>query len=351
MNPPVESDNRPSKTETPHLGGLDGIEEVVVCPLCQSRQIERLFYARDTLHSMPGEWEIRSCLVCGLMFTSPRPDRATMARYYPEDYQPFRAPFAPIEQRPFMAALKRLARRLLDPKEHVLPKNLAPGRALEVGCGSGRYLTQLAASGWRVEGLEPSVETADRLRRATGLRVTTASLGEASFDSESFDLVVAAMVLEHLHDPLADLRSIHSWIRPGGFLTGSVPNCASWEFRFFGPDWFALQVPTHLFHFTPATLTRFLETAGFEQVRIYHQRNLNNLMIHLGRSLERCGLPGAKMCREYPEKGPSLLRFALRPVAAILAWLGQAGRISFSAHKEITDTNPPQKPRSPRPNT
>lgn len=333
MKVSTEHDNQRSPEETHGRGVSDGVEEVTMCPLCRSQQLDLLFAARDTLHSMPGEWGIHRCRGCGLVLTSPRPDPAAMPGYYPKNYQPFGAPHAPTGHRSAMVALKRLAQRLLDPKEHVLPRGLAPGRALEVGCGSGRYLAQLAASGWRAEGLEPSAETADRLREATGLPVTTSSIREALFDAESFDLVVAVMVLEHLHQPLEDLRSIHSWLRPRGFLTGSVPNAASWEFGFFERDWYALQVPTHLFHFTPTTLTRLLENTGFEQVRIYHQRNVNNLMIHLGRFLQRHRLPGARTCLEFPEQGPTPLRYALRPVSAMLAWLGQAGRISFTARK------------------
>lgn len=333
MDATTEHDTKRSPDENLVRGVSDGVEEVTTCPLCHSQQLVVLFVARDTLHSMPGEWGVHSCRDCGLMLTSPRPDPATMPGYYPKDYQPFGAPHAPTEDRSAMAALKRLARELTDPKEHVLPRGLAPGRALEVGCGSGRYLAQLAGSGWRVEGLEPDAETADRLRETTGLPVTTASVREASFDPESFDLVVAVMVLEHLHEPLEDLRCIHSWLRPGGHLAGSVPNAASWEFGFFKRDWYALQVPTHLFHFTPTTLIRLLEKAGLDQIRIYQQRNVSNLMIHLGRFLQRHGLPGARTCLEYPEKGPTPLRYALRPVSAILAWVGQAGRISFTARK------------------
>ncbi len=248
-------DTQRSPDEAPVRVVSDGVEEVTMCPLCQSHQLDLLLTAPDTLHSMPGEWGVHSCRDCGLMLTSPRPNPTAMQGYYPKDYQPFGAPHAPTGDRPAMAALKRLARRLLDSKEHVLPRGLAPGRALEVGCGSGRYLAQLSASGWQAEGLEPSAETADRLRESTGLPVITGSISETSFDPESFDMVAAVMVLEHLHNPLEDLRRLQSWLRPGGFLTGSVPNCASWEFRFFGADWFALQVPTHLTHFTPTTLT------------------------------------------------------------------------------------------------
>jgi predicted SAM-dependent methyltransferase len=185
-----------------------------------------------------------------------------------------------------------------------------------------------------VEGLEPSPETADRLRETTGLSITAAPIRGASFAEESFDLVVAVMVLEHLHEPLDDLGKIHSWLRPGGFLTGSVPNCASWEFRFFGADWYALQVPTHLLHYTPSSLTRVLKAAGFSDIHIYHQRNVNNLMVHAGQFLQRHRFPGAQRCLEFPEKGPRSLRLAVRPVATVLAWLGHAGRISFTARKE-----------------
>lgn len=333
MKTPAQPDAAQSQTQALRNLGPEGVEEVTICPLCRSEHIAHLFSARDTLHATPGEWGVHSCRSCGLMLTSPRPTPAAMRQYYPPDYQPFRAPHAPTESRSLMAILKRVAGRLLDPREHVLPKNLTPGRALEVGCGSGRYLARLAAEGWRVKGVEPSAETAARVHEATGLPITATSIKEASFSSESFELVVAVMVLEHLHQPLEDLRSIHSWLRQGGCLAGSVPNCASWEFRFFGADWFALQVPTHLFHFTPSSLTRVLKAAGFSDIRIYHQRNVNNLMVHAGYFLQRHRIPGAQTCLEFPVKGPRSLRLAVRPIATILAWLGHAGRFSFTARK------------------
>jgi SAM-dependent methyltransferase len=271
------------------------------------------------------------------MFTSPRPSPAAISSYYPRDYQPFHAPHLPSDRQTVTSALKRVVRRLLDPKEHVLPRGIVPGRALEVGCGSGRQLTELAAAGWKVEGLEPSAETAARLRKESKFPVTTGTIEETSFEKKSFDLIVALMVLEHLHDPLECLSRIHSWLRPGGFLTGSVPNAASWEFRFFKEKWFALQVPTHLFHFTPRTLEQTLVASGFCNVEIYQQRNVNNLMVHLGWLLSRRQLPGAKTCLSYPERGSWLLRYSLRPAASVLAWMQQAGRITFIAQRSGGD--------------
>lgn len=309
-----------------------GCEVVCRCPLCGTDNPRLLFEAVDTLHEFPGTWGIVKCSTCGLMITSPRPNREAIADFYPDDYQPFTAPHAPREAS-WKRVLKPLVARILDPKEHLLPPRIPGGTALEVGCGSGRFLIQLVEMGWHVKAIDPSVTAIDGLRKRTDLPLQVGTIESTRFDSGSFDLIATLMVLEHLHDPLEDARKLHDWLRPGGYLMGSVPNCASWEFRFFGPDWYALQVPTHLFHFTPAKLRHLLEEAGFSKVRICQQRNVNNLMVHLGRFLEERRLPGAKTCLEFPERGSTVLRYAVRPAASLLAWLRQAGRISFTAKK------------------
>jgi len=269
------------------------------------------------------------CEDCTLMHTSPRPSRAAMPRYYPDEYQPHGEHFAPsVNQDGF---IRRLLRRLLDPKEVVIPMPNRPRRVLEVGCGSGRTLVALAEKGWDVHGLEPSAAAVATLRAHRSLPVTVGTIEDVNLPGESFDLIVATMVVEHLHDPVGDLTKLRSWLRPGGYLSGSVPNCESWEFRVFGADWFALQVPTHLMHFTPRTLTLLLENSGFRRVQIHQQRNVNNLMMHLGRFLAQHRLPWATTCLDYPERGSRALRLIVRPVATALAWLKQAGRISFTA--------------------
>jgi hypothetical protein len=51
-------------------------------------------------------------------------------------------------------------------------------------------------------------------------------------------------------------------LRPGGRLIIAVPNYASWQSRYARGGWFHLDVPRHLFHFTPAALARLLREAG-----------------------------------------------------------------------------------------
>ncbi len=318
----------------PVLLGDVRIESVDSCPLCTCRDLELLFTASDTLHQMPGEWGVRRCRECALMFTSPRPDRKSMASFYPDGYQPHAAPFAPQTYPAWKRLLKPITDRLFDPKEIVLPTGQPPGKVLEVGCGSGRLLVQLARMGWDVHGLEPSESAVERLRSHTNIVVDIGTIDSISFKPESFDLVVALMVLEHLHDPVADVMRLHRWLRPGTSVVGSVPNCGSWEFRVFGPRWYALQVPTHLNHFTPHTIRSLFRRAGFRKTRIYHQRDVKNLMVHAGRFLASRQLPLAQTFLEFPERGHWALRYAVHPAATLLVWLGQSGRITFLATRD-----------------
>jgi hypothetical protein len=71
-------------------------------------------------------------------------------------------------------------------------------------------------------------------------------------------------VLEHVDDPAAALRTIRSWLRPGGALVVGVPNLASWQATIGGARWFHLDLPRHRTHFTPAGLRTLLAATGFD---------------------------------------------------------------------------------------
>ncbi len=312
-----------------------GLEVVDRCLVCGSTGHSEILEAHDTLHGLPGRWFVRRCHACGHGFTSPRPDRDSISLYYPADYSPFASPIAADEPHGWQPGLKRAVSRLFDPREVVFPADQVGGDALEIGCGSGRFLVELARRGWRVQGVEPSSSAVAGLTSVHGITVTQGTVDKVDFAPSSFDLVVGLMVLEHLHDPAADTRKIASWLRPGGTFMGSVPNCASWELHTFGADWYALQLPTHLSHFTPGSLSQLLADAGFDPPRIIGQRNISNLMIHFGRALKRRGWPGSRILLDYPIRGPRALRLATWPVAALLAAVGQAGRMTFVARTPV----------------
>jgi SAM-dependent methyltransferase len=179
-----------------------------------------------------------------------------------------------------------------------------------------------------VHALEPAPEPAARLAKEPRIRVHSVPAEALEVSPGSFDAVFAWMVVEHLEEPGTVLRTIARALKPGGYFVFSVPNAGSWEFGLFRSRWYALQVPTHLWHFTPRTLERLLAQCGFSVERVFHQKVLRNITA----SLEYLGSdrPGLAPLARVLERmlTPARVSFA---VGAVLAALRQGGRLTVVA--------------------
>jgi SAM-dependent methyltransferase len=135
------------------------------------------------------------------------------------------------------------------------------GMALEVGCGAGWMLRALRPQGWTVVGNERTVQSTASASRVNGLPIFVGNLA-ALKPEPRFDLIILFQVLEHLPDPLATLQQCVRLLKPGGNLVIAVPNLESWQARLTGRSWFHLDVPRHLFHFSPRSLSQVLRQTG-----------------------------------------------------------------------------------------
>lgn len=103
-----------------------------------------------------------------------------------------------------------------------LMDGLPHGCILEVGCGSGALLFELAERGFRCAGLESSPVALDMATYVNGGRVPVSSEPDVEW-GRSFDYVMALEVLEHIQDDSAALLQWRDWLKPGGRLLLSVP--------------------------------------------------------------------------------------------------------------------------------
>jgi 2-polyprenyl-3-methyl-5-hydroxy-6-metoxy-1,4-benzoquinol methylase len=282
----------------------------------------------DRLHGLPGRFSVVRCRVCGLLRTDPRPTRQSISDYYPPEYGPH-SNAAVISSAEWPAWKHALARFFQFNNERLPPP--APGRFLEVGAATGNALLRMAAKGWSVEGIESS-DAAASIARQRGLNVRTGTIEEAPDPDSPFDVIVVTMVLEHLHDPIAALQKLRRWTRPGGLIVVTVPNAASLNARLFRSYWFDLDLPRHLFHFTPRTLTNCLERAGWRRDRIFHHRLVGSYVASVGYLLRTLGVRGvANRLIGFPESTRG--QFFLFPIAFLLAAIGQSGRMTVWARR------------------
>jgi SAM-dependent methyltransferase len=228
----------------------------VDCPICQVDDARRLFAARDLDVFGPGEFPVIECRRCGLAYLNPRPTPEAMARYYPRHYW---GPAATETPETELDASTRLA---FD----CIVREYPGGRLLDVGCGVGAKTAALRSRGLRVVGLEPYEVAAQQARERFGLEIVSQTLVQADLSEGSFDVVTLFEVLEHLHDPMGDLRRIRALLRPRGAVVVRVPNFAALQARLFGRWWYALQTPRHLWHFTARSVRKILDACGFRDI-------------------------------------------------------------------------------------
>lgn len=266
----------PVVSQNPECGPMPtGVAlEDVGCPLGCPDSREKVLDSFDRLNGIGGKYTIYRCLKCGLMRTTPRPTASTIGVYYPDNYSPYQQSAVTSKKR--ISPFKQVLKRMLGRDIRRLPM-VSPGHLLEIGCASGNYLLEMQSQGWSTEGVEFSPTAANNARRS-GLRVQTGSIEEADPPHKSPDLIVAWMVLEHLHEPVKALTKLRGWIKDDGYLIGVVPDASSWELKLFGHSWYALHMPAHLFHYTPKTLGKILSASGWELTHIRWQASCVNLL-------------------------------------------------------------------------
>ena len=100
--------------------------------------------------------------------------------------------------------------------------SLTDSRVLDIGCGAGATMDHLKRFG-RPHGIELSEIPLRFSRRRGHQRTLRASATELPFDSESFDLVTALDVIEHLEDDARGLAEIRRVLKPGAPAVIFVP--------------------------------------------------------------------------------------------------------------------------------
>lgn len=99
--------------------------------------------------------------------------------------------------------------------------------ALDVGCGAGLLTEPLARLGARATGIDAAPENIAAARahaEGQGLAIDYRAGGVEALAGETFDLVCAMEVVEHVADPAAFVAGLAAALAPGGLLVLSTPN-------------------------------------------------------------------------------------------------------------------------------
>jgi 2-polyprenyl-3-methyl-5-hydroxy-6-metoxy-1,4-benzoquinol methylase len=157
-------------------------------------------------------------------------------------------------------------------------------KILDIGCGDGQTGWTLKESGKAKEviGVEllkgPAKRAESRLDKVIHGDVEEITL---SFQSEYFDYIILADVVEHLIDPWRVIKMLSTFLSKEGFLIVSVPNIGHWRILkdlIFFDKWEyqkeGILDKAHLRFFTKKSMVEMMREAGFEIESIKARRSL-----------------------------------------------------------------------------
>ncbi len=242
-----------------------------ICPNCGVSEVKEL-YATPSFDSPERLYDLGRCPACHL--TSTLGVTATeLAEAYEQPYYGSEdAKFDSWGEMLVAFGHARKAKNLL--KIWSQNGSTAKPSVLDIGCGRGLMLTAFAKQGASVAGIERSPLPIDP---DIAPFVHVGPLEDAPFSDRQFDIIVIWHVLEHMPDPEKTTKLIAEKLAAGGIAAVAVPNFSSFQARAFGPGWFHLDTPRHLWHFEREWLLKRLNAAGLEIEQENHFDMVQNI--------------------------------------------------------------------------
>lgn len=198
------------------------------------------------------------CTSCALAFVSPLPSDEFLAGYYSVFHQAISegGEYELIESRmtaDFPAKIDLIGRHAARPGAHLL----------DVGCGKGFFVRACKDKGIDAMGIDLSDSGIDYATRQLGVDARLGRIEDCQDMIGRFDIATFWATIEHVPDPIATLRAIHSVLSPGGllFLDTGIGN--DWLDRMLPGvnQWY--DPPQHLYVFSIEAMRLALDKAGF----------------------------------------------------------------------------------------
>jgi SAM-dependent methyltransferase len=230
---------------------------LVPCALCGGGGFKPRFACREGFSYV-------SCRRCGLVQMNPQPVPAAIAERYGREHGEEYLGYETANEGAFLNLQKYSLEDagFFELEKTLLHRKLGKvGKILDVGCATGALLEMLTARGWKAQGVEISKPQAEYCRKR-GLEVFCMPLEEGHFPDESFDVVLASHLIEHLNRPSDFVREVYRILKKGGRFFVTTPDIAGFQARVFRGRWRSA-IFDHLYLFSARTLKKMLGRAGF----------------------------------------------------------------------------------------
>ncbi|MBL7070815.1 MAG: class I SAM-dependent methyltransferase [Candidatus Omnitrophica bacterium] len=228
-----------------------------LCPLCDADD-HRCILEKDGL-------KIVKCSKCEMIYVNPVLSTAALEKIYKhEDYSEI---MEKLQGESHQYRKSRFGKERVETVKRLRDDRLDFKKWLDIGCSTGFVLEAAKEEGWDAVGVELN-PYAVRFARGRGIKVIDRDYLGIRFGESEFSEITIFDVLEHLPNPSDVLRKAFKELTQYGGVYIYVPNWESASRILMGDDAHFIWPSHHLAYFTPFTVTKMLESIGFEVIRV-----------------------------------------------------------------------------------
>ncbi len=166
-------------------------------------------------------------------------------------------------------------------------------KILDVGCGSGKWLYNAAKEGCtNLYGCDPFLDK--DIHYGDRVHIRNCSIHEMDGDG-TFDMIMMQDSFEHVTDPKEVLDSARRLLKDEGTLFLTLPVYPNLAFDIFGPHWYQLDAPRHIFLHSLKSLDHLANECGFT-ITGYKYDALNSMFIY--GFFYQHGIPKSEFCEQ-----------------------------------------------------
>jgi SAM-dependent methyltransferase len=250
------------------------------CKICGNLAENRVVTAREMAFGTRDSFDYLECGGCGCVQIIEIP--AEMSKYYADGYYSLQPhgkiktfvrrswsahglgrsnPVGWLFSEAFFAHRSMQAIRRLNPRKDA--------RILDVGCGRGNLLNDLAWLGFsNLSGVDPFLEK--DISYENGVKIYKSEVSQVN---GLFDLIMLHHSFEHVSDPLSVLQAVSAHLAPGGKAILGIPVASSFAYRHFGTNWCNFDAPRHFFLHTEKSIRLLTAMTELQITEIVHEGN------------------------------------------------------------------------------